>query len=270
MVRSVARYRKAPLRLVVFAAELRPVALLGEAASLDEVHSRLRDELPIREDVTNALVPGPDGELVPANGARFVDRGQHRAVIITPSRIASDTTQYSTFSEFEGFLSRVLDAVAAVAPGRACRRLGLRYVDEIRIPNAEPGNVEQWRGWVDDALFPAVALRDRADTSKREIAGVVDDTSANGFGVRFTWHTGNGHAVQPVGPLIVPNPSPEGPYLALDTDSYWLAQPGMDVIGLGDPALLERVHQLHEPVQNYFEMTLTDRLRQEVLGPVIE
>lgn len=266
----MARYSNAPLRLVVFAAELRPVALLGETATLDEVHARLRDDLPIREDVTNAFVPGPDGELVPANGARFVDRGQHRAVIITPSRIASDTTQYSTFSEFAGFLSRVLDAVAAVAAGRACRRLGLRYVDEIRIPDTEPGNVEQWQGWVDDSLFPTVALRDRADNSRREIAGVVDDTSANGFGVRFTWHTGNGHAVQPIGPLIVPDASPPGPYLALDTDSYWEAQPGTDVVGLGDPALLERVHQLHEPIQNYFEMTLTDRLRQEVLGQVIE
>jgi uncharacterized protein (TIGR04255 family) len=267
---SMAKYANAPLKLVVFAAELRPVALLGETATLDEVHARIRDELPIREDVTNALVPGPDGGLVPANGARFVDRGQHRAVIVTPSRIAADTTQYSTFSEFARFLGRVLDAVAALAPGRACRRLGLRYVDEIRVPGAEPGNLEQWREWVDDSLFAKVALRERPRNSSREIAGVVDDTDDNGFGVRFAWHTGNGHAVQPVGPLIVPDPSPPGPYLALDTDSYWVAQPGTEVVGLGDPTLLDRVRKLHEPVQDYFEMSLTGRLRQEVLGPVIE
>jgi uncharacterized protein (TIGR04255 family) len=266
----VAKYTHAPLRLVVFAAELSPVALLGETATLDQIHARLREDLPIREDVTNALVPGPDGALVPANGARFVDRGQHRAVIVTPSRIASDTTRYSTFSEFARFLDRVLSAVAAVAPGRACRRLGLRYVDEIRVPGTEAGNVDQWREWIDASLFPAVVLRERAGNSRREIAGVVDDTDENGFGVRFTWHTGNGHAVLPVGPLIVPDPSPAGPYFALDTDSYWVAQPGTDVVGLGDPTLLERVHKLHEPVQDYFEMTLTDKLRDEVLGPAIQ
>jgi uncharacterized protein (TIGR04255 family) len=266
----VARYSNAPLKLVVFAAELSPAALLGETATLDQIHARLRDELPIREDVTNALVPGPDGGLQPANGARLVDRGQHRAVMVTPLRIAADTTAYSTFSEFAGFLSRVLDAIAAVAPGRACRRLGLRYVDEIRVPAAEPGNIEQWRDWVDDSLFPTVAFRDRPGNSRREIAGVVDDTDDDGFGVRFAWHTGNGHAVQPVGPLVVPNPSAPGPYLALDTDSYWTTQPGAEVLGLGDPALMDRVRKLHEPVQSYFEMTLTDRLRQEVLGPVIE
>jgi uncharacterized protein (TIGR04255 family) len=263
------RYSNAPLKLVVFAADLSPVATLGESATLDRIHAALRDELPIREDVTNALVPGPDGSLQPATGARLVDGAQHRAVFLTPSRIAADTTQYSTFGEFAGFLDRVLNAVADVAPGRACRRLGLRYVDEIRVPGAEPGNVQQWRGWVDDRLFPAVALRDRPQKSRREIAGVVDDTDDDGFGVRFAWHTGNGHAVQPVGPLIVPNPSPPGPYLALDTDSYWVAQPGTQVLGLGDPGLINRVRKLHEPVQSYFEMTLTERLREDVLGPVI-
>lgn len=264
------RYLNAPLKLVVFAAELSPVALLGETATLDQIHARLRGELPIREDVTNAFVPGPDGGLLPANGARLVDRSQHRAVMVTPSRIAADTTTYSTFSEFAEFLGRVLDAVAAVAPGRACRRLGLRYVDEIRVAAAEPGNVEQWLDWVDDSLLPTVALRNRPGNCRREIAGVVDDTDDDGFGVRFAWHTGVGHAVQPVGPLVVPNPSPPGPYLALDTDSYWTAQPGAEVLGLGDPALIDLVRKLHEPVQRYFEMTLTDRLRQEVLGPVRE
>jgi uncharacterized protein (TIGR04255 family) len=267
-VRSVARYTNAPLKYVVFVAELSPVSLLGDMSVLDRVHHELRRDLPVREDLTDAVVPRPDGSLTSASGARFVDGEQHRAVVVMPSRISVDTTKYSTFSEFLAFLGRVLDAVASVAPGRACRRLGLRYVDEIRLPSAEPGNVEQWRGWVDDALFPGVAFRERAGNARREIAGVVDDSSDDGFGVRFAWHTGNGHAVQPNGPLIVPDPSESGPYLALDTDSYWMARPGTEVLGLGDPALLDRVRRLHEPVQDYFEMTLTDRLRNEVLGPV--
>jgi len=264
----VARYANAPLKYVVFVADLSPVSLLGEIAVLDRVHHALREDLPVREDLTDAVVPRPDGNVMPANGARFVDGEQHRAVVVMPPRIAVDTTRYSTFGEFSAFLGRVLDAVAAVAPGRACRRLGLRYVDEIRVPGAEPGNVEQWRGWVDSSLFPGVAFRADLRQGRRDIAGVVDDMSDDGFGVRFAWHTGNGHAVQPVGPLIVPAPSEPGPYLALDTDSYWMARPGTEILGLGDPALLERLHKLHEPVQAYFEMMLTDRLRNEVLGPV--
>ena len=86
--------------------------------------------------------------------------------------------------------------------------------------------------------------------------------------MRFTWHTGHGHLVNPEGPLIVPEPGDPSPYFALDTDSYWDARPGAEVLGLGDPALLERVRALHDPVQEYFEMSLTDRLRDEILQPV--
>ena len=208
----------------------------------------------------------PDGTLAMSTGARFVDSDQHRAVLVTPSRVSVDTTQYVSFDEFSGFLERVLDAVAARAMGRACGRLGLRYVDEIRVPGTESGNVDQWRGWIDDGLLPAAALR--PSDRRRELAGVIDDAGDDGFGVRFTWHTGNGHAVQPSGPLIVPNPSEPGPYFALDTDSYWTAKPGTGILGLGDPALLQRVRHLHEPVQALFEMSLTDQLRHDVLLPI--
>jgi uncharacterized protein (TIGR04255 family) len=265
---TVATYANAPLKYVLFAAELSAVSLLSETSVLDQIHRELRDDLPVREDVSGALVPNPDGGLTPSSGTRFVDADQQRAVFVGPLRVAVDTTRYSTFREFSGFVARVLEVVASVAPGRACRRLGVRYVDEIRIPGAVPGNVEQWRGWIDDSLFPGVAFRPAAQQGQREIAGVVDDTGDDGFGVRFSWHTGTGHAVQPVGPLIVPNASDPGPYFALDTDSYWTTKPGTGVLGLGDPAMLDRIDRLHEPVQAYFEMTLTDRLREEVLGPV--
>jgi uncharacterized protein (TIGR04255 family) len=187
-------------------------------------------------------------------------------VLITPERVVIDTTEYSTFSEFLTFLQAVFAAVAEVASGRACRRIGLRYVDEIRVPGLEPGNVGQWRDWIDPDLLPPAALSDT--TAKREIAGVIDDADADGFGVRFTWHTGDGYVVDPTGPLVVPDPDGPGPYFALDTDSYWSAQPGVEILGLGDPALIDRIRRLHDPVQRFFEMSLTDRLRNDVFGPL--
>ena len=262
----MAKYANAPLKYVVFAADLSPVSLLGDSQALDEIHAALRDALPVREDLTNALVAGPDSVFRNTSGTRLVDAARHLAVLVTPARIVVDTTRYSTFRDFLSFLETVFDAIAAVAPGRACRRLGLRYIDEIRVPNAQPGNVLQWRDWINVELLPAIALHETSRT--REVSGVIEDTDDDGFGVRFAWHTGSGYVVAPNGPLIVPEPSEPGPYFALDTDSYWSAKPGVDIVGLGDPALVDRVRRLHEPVQSFFETSLTDRLRSEVLRPL--
>jgi uncharacterized protein (TIGR04255 family) len=256
----MARYENAPLRYVLFGAELRSAAVLGETAALDEIHAALKGTLPVREDSS-----GPPMLRVAMGGARFVDGAQHRAVAVGPSMVTVDTTIYSTFDEFSAFLDLVFEAIARVAPGRAFQRLGLRYVDEIRIPDAESGNVEQWRQWINPDLIPPVALK--ATDSHREISGVIDDDRDRGFGVRFAWHTGTGHVVQPQGPLIVPNPSEPGPYFAIDTDSYWNFVPGGDILALGDPALKQHVDSLHDPVHEFFEMSLTDRLRSEILIP---
>jgi uncharacterized protein (TIGR04255 family) len=263
----VTRYRNAPLKYVIFAADLSPASILGETATLDRVFDALRDILPVRED-TNIGTEFP--LMAPQGGSRFVDKEQHRAVAIGPTRLVVDTTAYTSFTEFSGFLERVLDAVSSVAAGRACRRLGLRYVDEIRIPQKMSGDVVEWTDWMDPALFPPFVLSP-ARKKPLNFAGVVNDAKdEGGFGVRFAWHTGEGYAVQPDGPLRVPNPSAPGPYLALDTDSYWSSEPGTEVLGLGDPLLLERISLLHEPVQEYFESHLTHRIRHDVFQPVTE
>lgn len=261
----MAKYENAPLSYVIFVADLNPASILGESSALDQIHEELEDLVPVREDMSGALI-GPDGMVGPAGGARFVDRDQHLAVVVAPSRIAVDTTQYTTFVDFAEMLDRVLTAVASVAPRRACRRLGLRYVDEIRVPEVKAGSVADWQGWIDDSLLPGVALR--PGSSSRTIAGSIDESYEAGYAVRFAWHTGDGYAVNPDGPLRVPDPSPPGPYFALDTDSQWSAEPQLELLLLGDAELHQRIRRLHEPVHSFFEMSLTKRLRTEILKPI--
>jgi uncharacterized protein (TIGR04255 family) len=260
----VTTYKNAPLKYVIFAVELSPSAILGERAALDEIHDALKSELPVREDSTPDMMPNALAGLVRSSGARFVDGRRNLSVVVAPNLIAIDTTRYTDFDEFRDLATRVIDAVAAVAPGRACRRLGLRYVDEIRIPGSVPGDVEQWIGWVDESLLAAAAAR--PSTGRRDVAGSIEDTFDEGYGIRFTWHTGTGYAVAPQGPLIVPDfAAPDQAYFALDTDSYWL--PAGGVVGLGDPTFTDRITKLHDPIKERFESCITDRLRDEVLLP---
>lgn len=258
----MSRYRNAPLKYVLFVANLAPTPMLGERATLDEIHERLRGDLPVREDLRD----GDRDVATNVVGARFVDARRSRAVSVMATGIAVDTTDYGEFTGFVELLALALAAIAPLAQGRECRRLGLRYVDEIRIPGARPGDIGQWQGWIDDGLLPPVAVRTPEHGARREVAGALEDVRAGGFGVRFAWHTGDGYAVLPDGPLTIDNPCEPGPYFALDTDSYWAAGPADPALTLADPELIERVRSLHEPVQEYFEMSLTDRLRDDVFG----
>jgi uncharacterized protein (TIGR04255 family) len=264
----MAEYPNAPLAYVIFAANVRPAAVLGEPATLDRIYDRLRDRFPVREDGGRVILePFPSPFLgSPGGGARFVDVDQQTAVFVSPSVIHVDTTAYTNFTAFTELLGRIFDVIAEVAPGRACSRLGLRYVDEIRVPEMPAGSPHAWSEWIDARLFPPVALEESA--APRDLAGVIEESSGGGYAVRFSWHTGNGYAVQPVGPLLVPGAPQPGPYFGLDTDSYWQAQPGAPVLSFGDGSLVERVRRLHDPVQRFFERSLTDRLRTEVFGAI--
>lgn len=267
----MARYKNAPLRYVLFVADLNPVTALGEAAVHDRIHEALRDILPVREDQTG-MTPflGADGKIIPVSGGtRLVSSDQTHAAQIAPVRIAMDATVYSTFPEFMKMLTRFVDAVAEEARGRTIRRLGLRYIDEIRVPGVRAGHVEDWEPWIEPSRLSTIPTS--AGHRQRSIASVVDDTLDDGFGVRFAWQTGVGYAVQPTGPLLVPNPAPpDQPFFMIDTDSRWTAQPGEPILTLGEPELLPAIVHLHDQIQDLFETSITDRLRDEILQPESE
>jgi uncharacterized protein (TIGR04255 family) len=264
----VSRYKNAPLRYVLFAADLNPVTALGDPAAHDRIHAALHDALPVREDQPGVMqFLSADGKVTPTTGgARLVSANQTLAAQIAPARIALDTTAYTTFTEFKALVERLIDAVAFEAPDRTCRRLGLRFIDEIRVPGARSGHLEDWEPWIDPSRLPTIPTR--AGHQERTIASAIDDTMEDGFGVRFAWQTGVGYAVQPVGPLIVPNPVPPNePFFLIDTDSRWNSHPGGPIMALGKPGLLDAVERLHEPIQELFEGSITPRLRTEILQP---
>jgi uncharacterized protein (TIGR04255 family) len=108
---------------------------------------------PIQMRTITATTGGPPTiteQAVP----RFAARDQTTAVTVGPQAIVVETTKHQTFEHLAELLRIAVDARQRVAPVDGLLRLGLRYVDEIRVPDLCAGPAG-WREWVHPSPNPA-------------------------------------------------------------------------------------------------------------------
>jgi uncharacterized protein (TIGR04255 family) len=193
---------------------------------------------------------------------RFMPRDRLMSVTVGRDAVVLETTAYETWTDFRDLFAEVLSALADSQRPDGYLRLGLRYIDEIRVPEEIP-TVADWRGWVADALVEPFTIDDTASPTSATIA--LQYGEYPGYQTLFKAAPfASGRTVQDEGPLLVPFATPDGPYYLLDTDSSWFdpqsAVPEFDVV-----AMTEMFNNLHAPCKRLFERSLGPRLRPEVL-----
>jgi uncharacterized protein (TIGR04255 family) len=231
------------------------------------LRERLRERFPIQEPLTQmTLTVGAAGPMAQqAIRQRFMPRDRLMSVTIGRDAVVLETTAYKTWTEFRDLFADVLTALAESQRPDGYLRLGVRYIDEIRVPEDihKINTVVDWRGWVADALVEPFTIDD--------VAAPTNATLALQYGQYPGYQTvfkaapfAAGRTVQDEGPLLLPFATPDGPYFLLDTDSSWMdphrAVPEFDV-----DEMRERFDELHAPCKRLFERSLGSRLRSEVL-----
>ena len=255
-------YRHPPVALVVI--EVRHTASAAftpeQEASIKE---HIADAFPLSQPLQSPLVvsvgfSGPGGSSMQAIPPRYTNRERTAAVTFNSQVLLLETTQYGEFATLMDLLQLALTARQAVAPLDGLERLGLRYIDEIRVPDTGPID---WSKWVDSSLVgPAqlaaatgLAMQDHQALARFQVSD--DHTIALAYGPR------HGFAVADK-PLVRTLP-PAGPFFLLDIDSSWTT-PG--AIPKFEPSHIMRLcEELHEPVNALFEASITNQLREEVL-----
>lgn len=192
---------------------------------------------------------------------RFAARDQTTAVTFGPQAVTVETTSHKTFEILSDLVALAIDARQRVAEVPGLLRLGLRYIDEIRVPDLV-GGVSGWREWVNPSLLALSSASDDLglETSGWEGATVFDRGEGRQVVVRYGPR--EGFAVAPGGPLQRSTPAP-GPFFLLDIDSFWV--PTGEVPQFTAAVVSERCADLHEPISRLFEYLVTDRLKAEVL-----
>ena len=261
-------YPNAPLQLV--AAEWRyPMSpRLAMSAALAELHSLLADILPIPEPVSEQKVafasPDSPPELTSRQFFRLTNRDKTLSASFMPTGTTVEATVYVHYEQFREVIERVVAALASYSAPVGLERVGLRYVDEIRVPSVtdSPGD---WSRYIADELLAAPRLGVAADGGLKPTSwrGLIEFDRENEFHLVLRYGVLEGFAVNPAGALRVPRGGATGPFFLVDIDSYWT--PSESISEFDPSALLSIFDELHAPVSAVFEEIITDDLRNDVL-----
>ncbi len=260
-------YSNAPLAIV--ALEVRFTQLASEAATRrarSTLREFVRDRLPLLETVTHrefAIRPDAPPSVEEHTFPRFAARDKTAAFVVTTSSLVVETTSYAGFPAFLELVERCVTGVEAALAPDGFVRVGLRYVDEIRVPSVTelPGD---WYGYIDDHLLAAVESSFLPQGLIPTVwEGVVRYRTDNDTTLALRYGPREGYAVEPKGATRRRNPPAPGPFFLLDSDSYWEAHE--DVPEFVTSEILSTCDRLHGPVRAIFERSITDRLREEVL-----
>ncbi len=257
-------YPHPSLRFVAFEVRFPPVPDFSDEPSLRALHDGLRHDYPYRESfsvVTSVeMDPGGVRQDVSARN-RFVSRTRTSAITLAEDLLIFEAGSYDSFEVFTATVKRALTAVAAVGQIAGFERVGIRYVNEIRV-DPPPDAPRGWKSYiVPELVSPVCLLRDSAP---EVFEGALIYPRGGDLHVVFRFGARVGRMVNPTGPLRVADKG-AGPYFLLDIDSYWEHLPEV-LPDFEVDAILDCSVRLHEAAQDVFEASITDRLRTEVFG----
>lgn len=224
--------------------------------------------VPQREQRQSLVIGSAPG--LPELAVRLMSRDAMTSLTITATTLTLETTSYRGVEAFSALFAQCMRAVAGLVAPSAVERVGLRYVNELRV--AQPiTSIEQWRAYVcAEVLSPALG----AGAALR--AAGVESATASALQTVVAFELPRqraitGRFVPLVGPpaigskpLLRPNVPADGPYFVVDLDAYWPSGPAT-----GEPfdpgELLSTVTALHTPIWATFLWATTEQFRKEAL-----
>ena len=140
-------------------------------------------------------------------------------------------------------------------------RIGLRYINEIRVPD-QVADASGWKGWIDDGI---VSHLEPITGYTAESSQTIIDLRGEGGRMVARYAALSGSGVVSDQPLRRRTPATVGPFFVIDTDSYRETS-GEAMLECTTDALDPVLDELHEPVGELFQRTITDRSRKLFRG----
>ncbi len=254
-------FARAPLAYV--ACEVRfPLSLkLTEDEVLASFAEAFADLLPIPE-VSN-FIPHPEMGLNegPEKQLRLLDKAKTASVSLTRRAVSVEATHYDGWDTFKSIVLRAAKSAAELAPIVGVERIGLRYINEIRVPDPI-SDTSRWAGWITEGVISQLEPISGYTTESAQTV-IEMHNQAKRLLARYAALVGSG--VVGDQPLRRQLPTKDGPFFVIDTDSY-LQAPDEKMLDFTSTALSPVLDELHEPLGELFQRAITDKSRELFRG----
>lgn len=253
-------YAQPPVVLVACEVRFTDAPRLRQQDTLDAFAIAVDRRFPLSSPRTGlGLVnagPGAAPQVTQLQGVLLRNPESTEAVTITSSSLSYETTDYHGFDAFHDVMTEACRTLTDLEVRPALTRVGLRYIDEIRVAEP-PTDLRGWSKWVDPGLLRPLAVGpDRPVT--RGIQGAAAFDLERGW-LNFRYSAFTQGATNIPGHLHR-RPFSPGPFFALDFDGF--AEFGTDPAVLLDAgAVAEMLTQFHTAIGTAFQRSITSDAR---------
>ncbi len=257
-------YPNPPIEFVACEIQFPVTPALGTDDVLPVLHRSLFGWLPLVEPEvqTSILIGAAQQPPIVTKQLRFLSRDRRVSVVVSQVRVSVETTDYPGWAAFRPLVARALEAVEAadpMIPGIA--RVGLRYIDEVRVPDPAPGT-GRWDRFIDPRLGGPAGL-ELGGRTPSEYIGVLQFDLGDGHHVVARYGVRQGLSVGGTPLRRREQAGGAGEHFLLDIDSYQETPDALPEFTIA--SVLQEADRLHRPVRALFELSITETLRNEVL-----
>lgn len=257
-------YPGAPVALV--ALEIRhPTADPLTPTESRAIKKLIGDYLPIERggqiSTVEGILGGPTSAPTVERFPRYFNRETTMAVSLKREALVVEASNYPGWLVFQRLVMMAVHARMQIAPVAGIERVGLRYIDEVRIPGQD--DPPDWARWVHSTLLApsAAGATDLPIQQWQSVA--VYGGSRPGQTIVFRYGPKDGFAVDPSSDLVRVKPADGGPYFLMDIDSFWTR--GGTIPEFDTAFTKDVLDDLHGPVRRLFDQMVTPEYRSEVL-----
>ena len=213
-------FAESPLALVAAEIRFTDAARLRQQATKDEVTIALEERFPFAEPLEQTdfnLTPTAPPQIQQRSGVVLKNAVSTETLTIMSESLTYETTAYSNFDDLVDAVTAACAALESAKVRPALRRIGLRYIDEVRVPDPIT-HVHQWEKWIDRRLIEHLDVGPEGVTATMT-QGITTYDLGEGRGLNFRYAALN------QGPVVVPQhlqrtTFPPGPFFVLDFDGY--------------------------------------------------
>lgn len=204
-----------------------------------EVHVRKTPQGPVRDSRTINYVE-----------SNFWTEDKSRRVALSSEYMFLENRRYEGYAPLRDTFLDVLDAMALQFPGLRIRRLGMRYINEIRLPQADAGpglGADFWQNYVNPLLLGGLRFAANDGALARHMCTSELNYGTDRATVRYGIFNNE-----------YPKPNRRREFI-LDIDTYCQADVATDTVAA-------KLDDYHAAACAVFEAAITDALRARMGG----